>query len=73
MKDWDEVKELLMKKRLTKTDYRRLSNITASLPKKVYDLGIVDDFDPGALEKNILLPRKEYLNQVYDSILGTDK
>ena len=74
MKDWDQVKELLMmKKRLTKTDYRRLSNITASLPKKVYDLGIVDDFDPDALEKNILLPKKEYLNQVYDNILGTDK
>jgi CRISPR/Cas system-associated endonuclease/helicase Cas3 len=71
LKDWDEVKELLMKKRLTKTDYRRFSNITASMPRKVY--GIEDYFDGDVLEKNILLPKKEYLNEVYDSVLGTEK
>ena len=73
LKDWDEVKELLMKKRLTKSDYRTFSNITASLPRKVYDLGIEDYFDGDVSEKNILLPKKEYLNEVYDSVLGTDK
>jgi hypothetical protein len=62
----------LIKKRLTKTDYRIFSNITASLPRKVH-LGILDKFDPEALEKNILLPKKEYLNEIYDSVLGTDK
>jgi CRISPR-associated endonuclease/helicase Cas3 len=73
LRDWNEVKELLMKKRLTKTDYRRFSNMTASLPRKVHDLDIVDKFDPDVLEKNILLPKKENLNEVYDSVLGTDR
>jgi hypothetical protein len=29
-------------------------------------------FDEEVLEKNILLPKKEYLNEVYDDTLGTD-
>jgi CRISPR/Cas system-associated endonuclease/helicase Cas3 len=52
MHEWDEIKKLLMKKRLSKTDYRTFSNISASLPKKVYDLGIGDYFDGDVLEKN---------------------
>jgi len=34
---------------------------------------VLDYFDDDVLEKNILLPKKEYLNEVYDNILGTDK
>jgi hypothetical protein len=73
IQEWDGIKKLLMKKRLSKTDYRTFSNISASLPKKVYDLRIEDYFDVDVLEKNMLLPKKEYLSEVYDSILGTDK
>ena len=73
VEEWDGIKQRLMKKRLTKTDYRTFSNISASLPKKVYDLRIQDYFDVDVLEKSILLPKKEHLNEVYDSILGTDK
>ena len=74
VQEWDEIKQILMKKRLTKSDYRRFSNISASLPKKVHDLGIGEDyFDNDALEKNILLPKKDYLNEVYHSKIGTDK
>jgi len=73
VEEWDGIKQRLMKKRLTKTDYRTFSNISASLPKKVYDLRIRDYFDVDVLEKSILLPKKEHLNEVYDSILGTDK
>jgi hypothetical protein len=52
VQEWDEIKQILMKKRLTKSDYRRFSNISASLPKKVHDLGIGEDyFDDDALEK----------------------
>lgn len=72
--DWNKVKDLLMKERLTKSDYRIFAGITASLPQKVYDLpGIEDYLDKDALGKNILLPKKEYLNQVYDNVIGTDK
>jgi CRISPR-associated helicase Cas3 len=71
--EWDKIKELLMKTKLSKTDYRTFSNISASLPKRVYDLDIQDYFDVDVLEKNILLPKKEHLNDVYDGVLGTDK
>jgi hypothetical protein len=45
MHEWDEIKRLLMKTKFSKTDYRTFSYISASLPKKVYDLGIQDYFD----------------------------
>ena len=73
MQEWDEIKQILTQKKLTRTGYRRFADISATLPKKIYDLGIVDYFDSEALEKNILLPKKEYLNEVYDDVLGTDK
>ena len=73
MHEWDGIKKLLMKKRLSKTDYRTFSNISASMPKKVTDLAIENCFDSEVLEKKILLPKKEYLSKVYDSVLGTDK
>jgi CRISPR/Cas system-associated endonuclease/helicase Cas3 len=73
IQEWDGIKSLLMKKRLTKTDYRTFSNISASMPKKVTDLAIEDYFDADVLEKNMLLPKKEHLGEVYDSIIGTDK
>ncbi|MGC2427010.1 MAG: hypothetical protein WA421_08245, partial [Nitrososphaeraceae archaeon] len=73
IQEWDEIKQILSQKRLTRTSYRRFAEISASMPGKIYDLGIVDYFDDEALEKNILLPKKEYLNQVYDDVLGTDK
>jgi Mn-dependent DtxR family transcriptional regulator len=71
--EWDEIKQIIMRSKLTKTNYRRFADISASLPKKIYDLGIEDYFDSEALEKNILLPKKEYLNEVYHDVVGTDK
>jgi CRISPR-associated helicase Cas3/CRISPR-associated endonuclease Cas3-HD len=69
--DWDKVKELLLKS--TKKDYKTFSNITASMPGKLDDLRIKrDKFHPDVLEKNILLPKKDCLNELYDSVLGTD-
>ena len=59
LRDWDKVKGLLMKDRITKTDYRIFAGITASLPHKVYDLGI-DNFDKDGLAKNILSPAGGY-------------
>ena len=73
IQEWHEIKQILSQKKLTRTSYRRFADISATLPKKIYDLGIVDYFDDDVLEKNILLPKKEYLNEVYDDVLGTDK
>ena len=41
------------------------------MPRKVY--GIEDYFDGDVLEKNILLPKKEYLKEEYDIVLSTGK
>ncbi|MGA7367888.1 MAG: hypothetical protein WBX01_02075 [Nitrososphaeraceae archaeon] len=43
--------------------------------KKAYDLGDLgtDYFDDEVLKKKILLPKKEYLREVYDDVLSTDK
>ena len=71
--EWNEIKQLIMKNKLTRTSYRRFADISASLPKKIYDLNIEDYFDSEALGRNILLPKKEYLNRVYDDMLGTDR
>jgi hypothetical protein len=43
------------------------------MPGKIYDLGIEDYFDNEVLQKNIFLPKKEYLSKVYDDTLSTDK
>ena len=72
---WNKIKEILIRKdfRLTKAEFRMFSSISASLPKTIYELGIQDYFDEDGIERNILLPKKEYLSEVYDSTLGTDK
>jgi hypothetical protein len=58
---------------MTKYDYKRFSSITASLPPSVNPLGIKHYFDDDLFEQNILLPKKECLNIVYDKTMGTDK
>jgi CRISPR-associated helicase Cas3 len=67
---WDEVKYALMK-RLPKESYKKYGLLTASLPSGAQ---LRDDyFDSELLEKNILLPKKERLNEIYDEKLGLDK
>ncbi len=72
IKDWDNIKEILSKEKLTKNDYRMLSNISVSLPQSIHKLDIKDYFDEEIFQKNMLLPKKEYLDKVYDNRLGTD-
>lgn len=57
-REWDGIKQHLMKKRLTRTDYRMFSNISASLPKNIYDLHIEDYFDADVLEKKCFFLKK---------------
>jgi CRISPR-associated endonuclease/helicase Cas3 len=73
VEEWDKIKEILSKKKLAKTEYRMLSNISATLPQAIHKFDIQDYFDEETLEKNLLLPKKEHLDEVYDKRLGTDK
>jgi CRISPR-associated endonuclease/helicase Cas3 len=73
VEEWDNIKEILLnKEKLSKTDYRMLSNISATLPQTIHKLDIQDYFDEELLEKSILLPKKQYLDKIYDKKLGTD-
>lgn len=69
--EWDNVKFALMNN-LPKDTYKKYGLFTVSLP-----FGIKIDyhmyFDNELLEKNILLPKKEMLDQVYDKTMGLDK
>jgi CRISPR-associated endonuclease/helicase Cas3 len=72
--EWEEVKEALInRKSLTREGYRRFASITASLPQSTNVLKIKDYFDSDLFEKNILIPKKEYLDEIYHEVLGTDK
>jgi hypothetical protein len=45
----------------------------APLPKKVYDPGIMEYFRWWGIREEYFADQKEYLNEVYDDALGTDK
>ena len=67
LEEWEGVKQGLTNKNMTLREYRKFSYLTASLPKSIDKLGIRDYFDSELLEQSILLPKKEYLNIIYES------
>jgi CRISPR-associated endonuclease/helicase Cas3 len=71
LENWDGVKNVLMTN-LTKDAYKKFGEFTASLPVSVDKIGR-ELFDQDLLEKNILLPKKENLETVYDENMGLDK
>lgn len=73
--DWDSVKkELLCEMDLNKSKHKlkKFGNLTASLPKSPYNIGL-ELFDEELIKKNILLPKKEQLQTIYDKNIGLDK
>ena len=48
-------------------------DLTASLPKSIYKLGIHNMFTQELLEKGILLPKFDALEKIYDKTVGLDK
>ncbi len=65
---WDETKhKLLNNKKRDET----VSLMTASLPIRPYK--IQNFFDDELYEKNILLPKRDMLDDIYDSNIGLDK
>jgi len=71
---WHEFKNSIMSAgKITKTISRKFSYYTASLGKSPEKLGILDKFDTDLLEKNILLPKIDEMDDTYDSKIGLDK
>lgn len=72
--DLEEVKaKLLSSERIDRRLFRGYANLVASLPRNVSFDKINDLFDPQLMERNILLPKRGKLSEVYDSKLGLDK
>jgi CRISPR-associated endonuclease/helicase Cas3 len=71
---WNQIKNVFFSKDdLERKRFRRFAHLTASLPKSPEKLGIADHFDVELYEKNILLPKWEYIDVVYDKTVGLDK
>lgn len=71
---WKDLKNHILKiGRIDKIILRKYSYYTASLSKSPEKLGILDMFDEQLAEMNILLPKIEYLDEIYDQSLGLDK
>lgn len=71
---WKEFKDRIMYSgKMTKDISRKFSYYTASLAKSPEKLGILDMFDDDLLEKKILLPKQDMINDVYDARIGLDK
>lgn len=71
IEDWDEVKNGLLCG-VTSKNLKEFGNLTASLPISLDKVGI-EFFDKELMGKNILLPKKEYLETIYDKNVGLDK
>lgn len=71
---WNQIKNTFFSKDdLEKKKFRKFASLTASLPKSPEKIGIEKFFDAELYEKNILLPKWEYVGEVYDKIVGLDK
>ncbi len=71
---WESVRKGLLDG--TKKNFKEFGELTASLPISVYKLQKLKGknyFDEELMEKNILLPQKQYLEEVYDKNTGLDK
>lgn len=70
---WHELKnEIMSAGKITKSISRRFSYYTASLAKSPESLGILHLFDEEMLEKKILLPKLDLIDEVYDPKIGLD-
>jgi len=69
--EWDDVKNGLLYG-MSRENFKKFGDITASLPIPFDKIGS-EFFDEDLMEKNILLPQKQYLEIIYDKNQGLDK
>ena len=75
IKDWGSVKNELLYNLTNNTShnsFKKFGELTASLPIPLHKIGY-DLFDEELMDKNILFPKKEYLEKIYDKKIGLDK
>jgi CRISPR-associated endonuclease/helicase Cas3 len=71
---WSQIKNVFLSKdELKRKKSREFAHLTASLPKSPEKLGITDYFDAELYEMNVLLPKWEYVDVVYDENVGLDR
>ncbi|MCE2507289.1 MAG: CRISPR-associated helicase Cas3' [Nitrosopumilaceae archaeon] len=73
---WQKVQNGLLSNDTSKKNLKEFGDMTASLPiplHKLYEKMGENPFDEDLMEKNILLPKKEHLEKVYDTNTGLDK
>ena len=71
---WIEIKNEFTKPEiLNKNVYKKFALLTASIPKSVSIKMIKNFCDEELLEHNILLPKLELLDEIYDKKVGLDK
>ena len=71
---WMEIKnEFTKSEKLNKNVYRKFALLTASIPKSVSIKMIKNFCDEELLEHDILLPKLELLDEIYDKKVGLDK
>ncbi len=68
---YDEVRNELLTG-LTKDNFKKFGNLTASLPISLDEVG-VELFDEQLREQDILLPKREHLDTIYDQHMGLDR
>lgn len=73
LENWHNVKNDLLKKisKNKKNFFKKFGEWTALLPVPYSKIGD-EKFDRELIEKNILLPKKEYLEEIYDNKVGLD-
>jgi hypothetical protein len=71
---WSQIKNVFLSKdELKRKKSREFAHLTASLPKSPEKLGITNYFDAELYEMNVLLPKWEYVDVVYDENVGLDR
>ena len=69
-KEWDSVKKGLLDD-TSESDFKRFGGLSASLPIPL-DKIKREWWDEELIDKNILLPKKQYLQKIYDKTVGLD-
>ena len=73
--EWDRVRQLFSRSdgKPRRQIFRHYADLTAELPKNVRELKIEDMFEQDLMENGVLLPKKEYLSEIYDEKTGLDR
>jgi hypothetical protein len=70
---WKEIKYAFTKEKINRNVFKKFAELTASIPKSLLIDFIKNFCDEELLKRNILLPKFELLDEIYDKKIGLDK